>query len=371
MQTGTVSAYPSTAKDENGYVEAAFELPPCGSLLLFLSQKPLKETVAEPALKPTPIPSAGATRIHRLAPNMLTLDYVDITAGGETRQGVYFYVANQMAFQKNGMERNPWDSAVQLRDNLISKKFPPQSGFEAAYRFTIKEQVPKSLAIVIERPDLYTIACNGQPLSWSASTGQWWLDKAFGRMDITSVAKVGENVVTIKAQPFTIYHELEPAYLLGDFAVKATDKGFELVPDAPLALGPWNQQGHPLYSAGVAYTQTFDLPQTTGRYYVRLPKWYGSVAKVVVNGQLAGYIGYQPWQCEVTRFLTRGSNTIEVIVIGTLKNTLGPFHAGTELGSASPSLFQKGPVTGPPAGERYHTVGYGLMDSFVLEKTGK
>jgi hypothetical protein len=59
-----------------------------------------------------------------------------------------------------------------------------------------------------------------------AKRNDWWLDKAFGRIGIASAARIGENVVTIKASPFTMYHELEPAYVLGDFALKAADKGF-------------------------------------------------------------------------------------------------------------------------------------------------
>ena len=63
------------------------------------------------------------------------------------------------------MPRNPWDSSVQFKDELISKTFRPDSGFEATYRFTIEDRVPEQLWIVIERPDLYTITCNGKPVS--------------------------------------------------------------------------------------------------------------------------------------------------------------------------------------------------------------
>ena len=114
------------------------------------------------------------------------------------------------------MERNPWDSAVQFKDELISRKFPADSGFEAFYRFQIEGTVPTNLAIVIERPDLYTITCNGQPVT--ARLNDWWLDKAFGRVAIASAVRVGENVFSLKASPFTMFHELEPAYLLGDFS---------------------------------------------------------------------------------------------------------------------------------------------------------
>ena len=55
-----------------------------------------------------------------------------------------------------------------------------------------------------------------------------------------------------------------------------------------------------------------------------------------VNGKPAGHVAYQPWQCDVTKYIQPGENTIEVCVIGTLKNTLGPHHAGTGSGSAWP-----------------------------------
>ena len=120
-------------------------------------------------MRPSPrSPPPAPVKISRLEPNVLTLDYVDVTAGGETKQDLYFYQANQFAWQKNGLERNPWDSAVQFKDELIRKTFPPGSGFTASYKFTIEGAVPKNLAIVIERPDLYTITCNGQPVKAKA-----------------------------------------------------------------------------------------------------------------------------------------------------------------------------------------------------------
>ena len=346
-------------------IRGKFNLPPSGSLLLFLSTN---------AVQPAPAPTDGAITLaalgpveaRRIAPNVLTLDYVDITAGGETKRDAYFYQANQFAWQKNGMARNPWDSAVQFKDELITKKFPAGSGFEASYKFTIEGPVPGNLAIVIERPDLYTIACNGQRVS--GKSGDWWLDKAFGRIAIAKAARVGENVVTIKASLFTIFHELEPAYVLGDFRLQASDRGFVIQPAEPLKLGKWNEAGHPFYSAGVAYREKFNVTDPSGRYLVRLPSWYGSVAKVLVNGKLAGHVFAPPWDCEVTRALKRGENSIEVVVIGTLKNTLGPHHGNPALGAAWPGNFQRGSNPGPPPGAQYSTVGYGLFAPFELKR---
>jgi hypothetical protein len=320
------------------------------------------------------IAPTGATTIRRLEPNVLTLDYVDVTAGGETKKGLHFFQAAQFVFEKNGLKGNPWESAVQFKDELISRKFPPASGFSAVYHFTIEQQVPDPLQIVIERPDLYKITCNGAPVA--AKKGAWWLDKSFGRIDISTAAKVGANHVKIEASPFTMLHELESAYLLGNFSLKPGASGFVIVPPQPLRLGQdgsgagWNEQGLPFYSTGVAYSETFEVPKPDGRYVVSLSKWFGSVAKVVVNGQDAGTIGYRPWECDVTESIKPGPNQIEVVVIGTLRNALGPHHIGPVSGKAWPPMFRQAPATGPPAGKDYSTLRYGLFEPFVLNKRG-
>ena len=368
-------------------LQASYNLPPSGSLLLFLSKQslPPAPVVAETTRT---LAATGPMQIRRLEPNVLTLDYVDITAGGETRTNAYFYPANRFAWQKNGLDRDPWDSAVQFKDELIRHTFPPGSGFVASYRFTIEGAVAPNLAIVVERPDLYTVTCNGHPVSArtvapratqarpasspgaraSVAFKDWWLDKAFGRIDIAAAARVGENVVTIAATPFTMFHELEPAYLLGDFTLRPAAKGFVVTPDRPLTLGPWNEQGLPFFSQGAAYRQQFELPHLSGRYLISLPDWLGSVAEVRVNGKPAGYVTAPPWECNVTKALKRGVNTIEVVVIGTLKNTLGPHHGNPALGAAWPRGFQVGPQEGPPPGRDYSTVGYGLFAPFVLQQ---
>lgn len=362
--TGAVEAF-HFEKTASG-VKAGFHLPPSGSLLLFLSQKPRKSA---PTIEETvsQIAASGPMQVRPLGPNVLTLDYVDATAGGETRTNQYFYAANQFIWKKNGLERNPWDSAVQFQDELIRKTFPATSGLKASYHFTIERDMPANLAIVIERPDLYfRITCNGKPIK--ARPGDWWLDRAFGKLDLTGAAQNGDNVVTIEASPMTMLHELEPAYLLGDFTLRSVTRGFIAEPGHALALGKWNEQGHPFYSQGVAYRQKFDVKSAKGRFTVGLPSWYGSVAKVLVNGKDVGCIASPPWECDVTSAIRSGANAVEVVVIGTLKNTLGPHHGKPRLGSAWPANFQKGPADDPPPGSDYDAVGYGLFEPFTLSQ---
>lgn len=249
--TGKMTPYPCEQVGRP-YIRFRYELPPCGSLLVVLSgntrvsnrDNPTAPEVPSkwyfPFEKKTEIVHQAATEptVRRLAPNVLTLDYMDVCAKGETLKDVYFHKANHWVFEKNGKEigltRNPWDNGVQFKDELITKVFPADSGFTATYKFQIAENIPEGLKIVIERADLYDITCNGKPLK--VLTGNWWLDKSFYTIDLSAVAKVGENEVQITAKPMSIYHELEPAYLLGDFSLQSAERGFIVCPPKPLTL---------------------------------------------------------------------------------------------------------------------------------------
>jgi len=142
-----------------------------------------------------------------------------------------------------------------------------------------------------------------------------------------------------------------------------------IVPDTTLELGQWNKQGCPFYGEGVSYKQRFDIADSKGRHFVQLSDWQGSAAKVIVNGKDAGYVWHSPWRCEITGQIKKGKNEIEVVVIGTLKNTLGLHHGKPSLGRVSPWDFREVPPKGPPAGSKYHTIGYGLFEPFGLVRS--
>lgn len=361
LETGGVGPYFFDTGTDG--VTADFHLPPCGSLLLFLSRKELSRAVAE-AVPDRNIAPAGAMEIRPIGPNVLTLDYLDLTIGDTTHSSLYMYEAARRAFQSVGLPENPWDHAVQFDDELINKQLPPNNGFTAAYHFSIEGAAPESILAVVERPDLYTITCNGEAVA--AAAGEWWLDRAFGRIDLSKSVKSGENTLTLTASAMTMFHEIAAVYILGDFALQPHTRGHRIVPSKPLEVGPWKDQGYPFYAEGVAYKRHYSIAKKEGRYVVRLPNWYGSIAKVLVNGTLAGHIGWQPAECDVTSQIREGDNHVEVIVIGTLKNTLGPHHGNPPLGIASPGSFRKGPESGPPPGAEYSIVGYGLMEPFEL-----
>lgn len=368
LRSGRIADFPYERKSDG--VETRFELPPCGSLLLWLA-KTADEKPASPR-KPRAAPNAvdpvSTVEIARLEPNVLTLDFLDLTTGGKTEKGIYAQTAARLAFAAVGMPNNPWDHGVQFRDEWISKKFPADSGFEVVYRFKVAGNVPPDLSFVVERPDLYSITCNGKPVR--PEPKKWWLDHSFGMISLSERAQTGDNEVRLKASPMTVFHEIQPAYVVGNFVAWQTETGFELLAAGKLTLDgkSWREQGMPFYGGPVSYARRFNVSDVKGRFVVSLPEkgWRGSVAKIMVNGKEAGHIVSRPYECDVTSAMKTGENRVEVIVYGTLKNTLGPHHGDTALGKAWPDAFRAGPPVGPPPGRRYSLVPYGLFETFTL-----
>ena len=364
--TGKTAPYPF--KLEGGKLDIAYDLPPGGSLLLCLKAEP-GESGKPAAGGGNEMKAQRGLAVTRESANILTLDYCDLTIGGRTEKDLYFYDAQLKTFRHYGLDRNPWDSAVQFKTSILDKDaFPTGSGFEATFRFTVPDGIPAgSLRAVVERPEIFQVVVNGRtcpPLK-----GQWWLDQAFGVFDLGSFVKAGENQITLKASPFTIHAELEPVYILGDFGVEKRNQGFGIVAASPLGLGEWTAQNMPFYSGGIAYKKVYSLNSDDfrgNRFFAELGGWRGAVVEVRVNGRNAGYIAFEPFRLDITDALTPGVNEIAVVVYGTLKNTLGPHHNNPRLGSAWPGSFQQGAKVGYPPGSEYSFVGYGLFEDFKV-----
>jgi len=162
----------------------------------------------------------------------------------------------------------------------------------------------------------------------------------------------------------SIYDEVEPVYVLGDFNLESAGKGFTIAPPAALGLGSWKTQGMPMYGQGVHYVKEFALGEKPARLFVKLGKWNGTMAAVTVNGKAAGVIAYDPFELEIAKYLVAGKNKVDVEVIGSLKNLLGPHHGKHQPGLASPWHWRN--IYSYPAGKDYDTYDYGLMEDFQL-----
>jgi hypothetical protein len=351
-----------------GKIEIAFSLPPKGSLLVCVRDAHGKPPAAPPAVAWEELVAESGPAVEALSPNVLTLDYCDLTMAGRTEKDLYFYDAQKKTYQAHGLPRNPWDSAVQFKTNIVDlDKFPPNSGFEAAFFFRAVKDDARDFAdlkVVVERPKLFKVLINDREVP--PEPGEWWLDRAFAVYAIGDRVVSGRNKITVRARPFTINSELEPVYLLGAFRAVPAARGFELRPPAPLAVGAWNAQGWPFYGAAVRYAKTFALPAAEAgtSYRLRLGSWLGATAEVFVGGQRAGTAAFPPFEVDLGA-LPEGPTEIAVVVYGTLRNTLGPFHNDPPLGRAWPGAFQQGwKGAGVPPGSEYSSVAYGLFEDF-------
>ncbi|MCE5249477.1 hypothetical protein LLG96_04570 [bacterium] len=362
--SGEITSYP--AKSSGKDLTVAFNLPPAGSLLLFAgrsAEKGLKVKTA--CLKETPVPLSGELTVKMTAPNALTLDYCDLKLGGREQKDMYFFTAAQAIFKQFGLSGDPWHRAVQYKTNILDKNvFPPKSGFEARFPFSVDNGVDTaSLQAVVERPNLWKVSINGKAVE--PRPGEWRLDRSFGVYDIGEHVRPGMNNLTLTASPMTIHSELEPVYIYGNFGLKAVEKGSMIVSPLPLTVGSWKDQALPFYSDGVSYTGTYTLSAGKQRYLVRLGKWLGCVAEIQVNGKPAGIIGWPPYEADITGMVQDGTNEITVVVYGTLKNLLGPHHNNPPHGRAWPAMFESAPEH-QPSGVEYDSIGYGLFENFSV-----
>jgi hypothetical protein len=368
--TGRVKPIPFVRRGEK--IEVAFSLPPKGSRLVCVREARAKPPAVPAALAWEEVTADGPAVVEALSPNVLTLDYCDLTIAGKTEKDLYFYEAQRKTFQANGIGRNPWDSAVQYKTNIVDlDKFPAKSGFEATFWFRVAKDDARDFAdlkAAVERPDLFKVFVNDKQVT--PAPGEWWLDRSFAVYPIGDRVVSGKNKLTVKSQPFTIYTELEPVYLLGGFCLAAIAPGFELNPPAQhLGVGAWKAQGWPFYGAAVRYTKAFTIPAAGAgsSYRLRLGSWLGATAEVFVGGQRVGTAAFPPFEVELGD-LAAGRTEISVVVYGTLRNTLGPFHNDPPLGRAWPGSFQQGAKGGRPPGSEYSSVAYGLFEDFHVMK---
>ena len=274
-------------------------------------------------------------------------------------------------FNENGIEMgNPWQHKIQYKKDylVLDSLFDSSSGFEASYHFEINRNLSaaalKSIRAVVERPDLWQVSMNGQDLL--AQEGDFWIDKDFPVFAVGEFLKKGRNTITLKAPRMHILAEVMPVYLLGDFLVVPGKKGFEIADGDISQLGSWREAGLPFYSQKVAYSQSYSLemPENTS-YKVRLKNWNGSISEVMVNGESAGVIAWQPNELDVTSFLKEGENEVVVKVTGSLKNSFGFFYHSNDNWIFGPHSWNEAPDNIPSASE-YFLMDYGLFEPFEL-----
>ncbi|GAB3907006.1 glycosyl hydrolase [Mucilaginibacter boryungensis] len=366
--TGKISKY--DFKQQNGYMSIKFNVPPAGSMMLFISNHQLQGYQKEAPAKPIIVVKTKPAYVQRPDNNTLTVDFcdLDIHQPDSSYKNLHVGMASNKVFKHYGFTDgvgNPWNNRTQFKNAIVKRDtFSKGTGYTATYHFTIKEGVNcKHFSAVIEQPHLWSnVKING--IVVKNVPGQWWLDRSFGVYKIGPYLKPGDNQIAVSISPMSIYAEIEPVYIRGDFNLIAADKGWVISPPVPIGLGSWAKQGLPLYGQSITYSKTFYIQSLSKQYTVQLGKWQGTVASVKVNQVFAGIITSEPNNLSITRLLKKGNNTVEVEVIGSLKNVLGPFYNKPVPGLVDPGKWYN--IKSQPPGNSYDLYNYGLMDDFKI-----
>ena len=123
--------------------------------------------------------------------------------------------------------------------------------------------------------------------------------------------------------PITTVRQLEPGYLLGEFAAALDGTAVTLQPasDAEGFTAP-GRQGMPFYGGTVVYRTELDTEACVAE--IAVADFAAPCIRVRVDGRDAGLIAWAPFTVRTS--LTRGRHTLELVCYGNRNNTFGPIH---------------------------------------------
>ena len=352
-------------KKQGNLLSFSGSLEPAGSLILYISHQEVKEGKKRNAfVERKVIESENQTEVKRLRDNALIIDYLDLIRNDSIWDNQYFLDANFDVFRKAGFkDGNPWFRAVQFKQDIINRDMSKVPGFSVIYSFEILNDLTdfSSLKMLCERASMYDISINGHLLD---TKGVQYLDKDFTLFSIGTHLHTGINKVEMSIDKFNVEAEIEPIYILGDFAVVTNDNKWVISGrQNNYLLGSTKDRGAPFYPWEMCYSKSYHIDMKQDCYYISVPKWKGSLVQIWVNGQKAGLVFADPYNLDITDFIKSGKNRIEVRVIGGMDNFLGPHHSRSN-GSTPPWDWQK--HNGNDHADGYILTDYGLFDDFEL-----
>lgn len=357
--SGEIFTYPSQQKGE--LVKAHFSLPPAGSLILFSPSSGVSKYAAKPEItNKTLVKASSPLEVKRLQDNAHTIDFCDLIIDGKVERNLYSVEARIKLYKHFGLD-DPWNSAIQYRQKDVEKDTIKTGNIQVLYNFVTIGDVSKfKTKLVAEQPDIWKVKINGKAIS--AIVGEYWLDSRFAVYDISQYVNEGVNTVELSVSPMSIFAEVSPVYIFGDFALESAPTGWILrEPVKQFKLGNWKDQGQPFYSWDMSYSKNYQVNDTSVRYALKLNKWNGTVAQVFVNDKKVGVIAYKPYDFDLSPYVQKGNNKIEVRVIGSLRNLMGP-HYSKDTGITGPWHWNN--VLKQAPGADYDLISYGLMEDF-------
>lgn len=268
--------------------------------------------------------------------NAMTLDFCDYYFDGKLEE-------------ENGYVLNIQNRACALRRPVeIRLLFHVQADY-----------IPEDICLACETPDIFRIRVNGVTLE-QKDIG-FYVDKTIRKLELAPYMKTGKNTIELQVdftQPSDVYRnlddamifeseknklsygmEIEPIYLVGDFAV-STDGNYKeagrdsvfysgtfvLKPPArTVSLKDLHRQGYPFFSGIMKLTKKI-TPATGKEYCIRFEKKGINVLKWQINqGQEHVYL-WGDKEIRLKDVFEEGDNTVTLMLTNNLRNLMGPHH---------------------------------------------
>lgn len=190
------------------------------------------------------------------------------------------------------------------------------------FRFRVSKTPETPVHLVLEDPQEYRLSLDGEALGTHEEG--WFLDRSFRKLRLPPLG-VGDHELVLSCS-YRNRMEVEDCFLLGDFAVDSDGR----IAEEPreLRFGDWCLQGYPHYCGSIVYRFGYELaPGQGGPIRLYLGEFSAVVVVVRVNGREAGFV---PWRSadgvDLSGTLREGRNEIEIEVVASPRNLLGPFH---------------------------------------------
>lgn len=318
-----------------------------------------------PGLKTVLTQIQGPWKGKRLNPNALILDFARYSTD-------------------NGKTYSDLEPIIGIHQRLTKERY--NGKLILAYELQVAK-VPTNYSLVIEQPHLYMITVNDTPINFEGNT--FYFDHSFRVQDISGTLREGVNEICLvvdyvapkKSSLNAIERygtEIESIYLIGDFAVTAIpstkpfsisqkyeDKvlvekdvhhmsRFEITTEQELFENDLVLQGYPFYAGKFLLNNTFTIDKIdhAKQYFLTLPSFESIVVTVRLNGVEYDPKIFSPWEVDITKLLKEGENSVEIELVNSLRNLLGPHHhANGELKEVGPESFSGNPVWPNNGGE--------------------
>ncbi len=364
LDLATGNARPYAARKSGSAVTIDFDIPSAGSILLLFSNQQGAHSGQTVFTGKSVVPASQMT-VNRPKENTLMIDFCDLKVRDQILPETHVWKASDLVFKEHGFSRNPWQHQMQFRQSFVERDtFSKGSGYTATYKFYVGEGVDsRNFRAAIEQKDLWSsIAVNGKKVRPLAT--DWWMDRKFGILRLEGLLRAGENEITLAVDPMSVYAEVGPVYILGDFNLESGTKSWNIIKPGLLKPGIWKEQGLPTYGNGIAYQKDISIIDSKKVFLLQLRGFKGTVAGVKVNGKEAGIIYSEPYSLDLTGLLKNGQNKIEVTVVGSLRNLLGPHYGTPRPGYMGPDSWSN--IKEMIPGSQFNLFDYGLDDFDIL-----